>query len=82
MGERDYFYFRSFGKKSLERNEREVEEDWAQFHQRSTCRFNSRSSQKGKKIDNFTVSFTLLGSAHVKAVRRTLMKLTPGRNKL
>ncbi len=31
-----------------------------------------------KKIDNLTVFFTLLGSARVKAVRRTLVKLTPG----
>jgi len=32
-----------------------------------------------KKIGNLTVFFTLLGSASVKAVRRTLMKLSPGR---
>jgi len=31
-----------------------------------------------KKIDNLTVFFTLLGSASVKVVRRTLMKLSPG----
>ena len=31
-----------------------------------------------KKIDNLTVFFTLLGSLRVKAVRRTLMKLSPG----
>jgi len=30
-----------------------------------------------KKIDNLTVFSTLLGSARVKAVRRTLMKLSP-----
>jgi len=35
-------------------------------------------SQKLKKIDNLTVFFTLLGAAHVKAVQRTLMKLSPG----
>ncbi len=29
-----------------------------------------------KKIENLTVFFTLLGSAHVKAVHRTLMKLS------
>ncbi len=40
--------------------------------------FYACSSQRRKKIDDFTVSFTLLGSARVKAVRRTLMKLTPG----
>jgi len=31
-----------------------------------------------KKIDNLTVFFTRLGSACVKAVHRTLMKLSPG----
>jgi len=31
-----------------------------------------------KKIENLTVSFTLLGSALIKAVCRTLMKLSPG----
>jgi len=31
-----------------------------------------------KKIENLTVFFTLLGSARVKAVHRTLMKLSPG----
>ncbi len=31
-----------------------------------------------KKIDNLTVFFTLLRSVSVKAVRRTLMKLSPG----
>ena len=32
-----------------------------------------------KKIENLTVFFTLLGSEGVKAVRRILMKLSPGR---
>jgi hypothetical protein len=32
-----------------------------------------------KKIENLTVVFMPLGSAHVKAVRRTLMKLCPDR---
>jgi len=31
-----------------------------------------------KKIDNLSIFFMLLGSAHVKAVCRTLMKLTTG----
>jgi hypothetical protein len=31
-----------------------------------------------KKIDNLTDFFTLLGSARLKAVRRTLIKLSPG----
>jgi len=34
--------------------------------------------QKRKKTDDLTAFFTLLGSARVKAVRRTLMKLSPG----
>jgi hypothetical protein len=33
-----------------------------------------------KKIDNLTVFFMLLGSVQIKAVRRILMKLTPGVN--
>ncbi len=36
-------------------------------------------SRKRKKTDDLTVLFTLLGSARVKAVCRTLVKLTPGR---
>jgi len=31
------------------------------------------------RIDNLTVFFTLLGSVHVKAVHRMLMKLSPKR---
>ncbi len=31
-----------------------------------------------KKIDNLTVFFALLGSARVKVISRTLMKLIPG----
>jgi len=53
---------------------------WAQFHQRSTYSFYARRSRKRKKIDDFTVFFTLLSSAHVKAALKTLMKLTPGVN--
>jgi len=33
-----------------------------------------------KKIDNLTVNFMHLGSAHVKAAHKTLMKWTPGVN--
>jgi len=33
-----------------------------------------------KKIENLTVSFTLLGSASLKAVQIKLMKLSPGFN--
>jgi hypothetical protein len=33
-----------------------------------------------KNTDDLTVLFALLGSAHAKAARRTLMKLTPGVN--
>jgi len=35
-------------------------------------------SQKHKKPDNLTVFFALSESVHVKAARKTLMKLTPG----
>jgi len=49
-----------------------------QFHQRSTYSFYAHRSQKRKKdTDDLTVFFTLLGSTSAKAVRSTLMKLTP-----
>jgi len=50
-----------------------------QFHQCSTCSFYACWSQKRKKnIDTLTVIFTHFWSAHAKAARRTLMKLSPG----
>jgi len=45
-----------------------------------TRRFYKRSSQKHKSQSSCQYLFTLLGSACVKAVRRTLMKLSPGVN--
>jgi len=57
-------------------------ETMAQFHQHSTYSFYARRSQKHKKIDNLTVFLTLLGSVSIKAVRRTLMKLSPCRKTL
>ncbi len=45
-----------------------------QFHQHSTYSFYACRSRKHKKL---TVSFTRLGSVRIKAVRRTLMKLSP-----
>ncbi len=36
-----------------------------------------RRSQKRKMTNNLTVIFVLLGSTHVKAACKTLMKLTP-----
>ncbi len=39
--------------------------------------FYARRSRKRKKTDDLTVFFMLLGSVSVKAVRRTLMKLSP-----
>ncbi len=51
-------------------------ETWAQFHQRSTYSFYTRRSQKRKKYSHQYL-FTLSGSESVKAVHRTLMKLTP-----
>jgi len=44
-----------------------------QFHQH----FYIGRSQKRKMTDGLTAFFTLLGSARVKAARRTLVKLTP-----
>ncbi len=41
--------------------------------------FTRADRECAKKNYNFTVCLTLLGSAHVKAVQRTLMKLTPNR---
>ena len=37
-------------------------------------------TENGKKLLDLTVFFALLGSAGVKAARRTLVKLTPGRD--
>jgi len=54
-----------------------------QFHQCFKYSFYSRRSQKCKKIQlGHKYLFTLLGSASIKAVRRMLMKLNPGREKL
>jgi len=50
-----------------------------QSHQHFTYSFYARRSQKCKKIQlSHKYLFTLLGSASVNAVRRTLMKLSPG----
>ncbi len=43
-----------------------------------TLSFYARRSQKHKKTDDLTVFFTLLGPASIKAIHRTLMKLSPG----
>jgi hypothetical protein len=49
------------------------------IHQCFTSNFYTRADPKSaKKTDNLTVFFALLGSALVKAVCRTLMKLIPG----
>jgi len=42
--------------------------------------FNARKSQKHKKCSQVVSLFALLGSAHVKAVRKMLVKLTRGVN--
>ena len=55
-----------------------MRETWGQFHQHSTSSFYARRSQNPIKLLNFTVFFALLGSASVKAARRTLVKLNPG----
>ncbi len=52
---------------------------WCQFHQRFTYSFCARrdpESVRTQSSDQYL--FTLLGSTSVKAVRRTLMKLSPG----
>ncbi len=50
-----------------------------QFHQSFTRSFYTCRSQKRKKIQlSHQYLFTLSGSTSVKAVRRTLMKLSPG----
>jgi len=49
-----------------------------QFHQCFTSSFYPHRSQKHKKTESLTEYFAPLGSAHVKAAHRTLMKLTPG----
>jgi len=48
-----------------------------QFHQRSTYSFYVRGAQKCKRDSEVVNLFTLLGTTHVKAVIRTLMKLSP-----
>jgi len=53
--------------------------NWGQFHQCSMSIFYACRSQKRKKLLDMTVFFALLGSAGVKAARRTLIKLTPDR---
>jgi len=50
---------------------------WARFHQHFTRNFYAPDPQSAKKTDNFTVFFAFLGSAHVKALRKMLVKLTP-----
>jgi len=50
----------------------------AQFHQHSTYSFYARGAQKFKKDSQVISLFMLSGSTSVKAVRRTLMKLTAG----
>jgi len=53
----------------------------SQFHQHSTYSFYTCRSQKRKKTQlSHQYLFTLAGSTSKKAVRRTLMKLTPGRH--
>ena len=43
-----------------------------------TCSFYACRSQKHKKLLELTVFFALLGSGYIKAVRKMLVKLTPG----
>jgi len=51
---------------------------WGQFHQQFMSSFYPHRSQKWKKDEQLDCLFlALLGSGHVKAVHRTLMKWTP-----
>ena len=54
---------------------------WAQFHQCSTSSFYTFRSRKRKKAARLNSLFALLVSAGIKATRRTLTKLTPGRDR-
>ncbi len=54
-----------------------ITETRCQFHQRFMRCFYARRSQKRKKQLSHQYLFTLSGSAHVKAVCRTLIKLKP-----
>ena len=52
---------------------------WCQFHQRFTYSFCARRDPESVRTQSsHQYLFTLLGSTSVKAVRRTLMKLSPG----
>ncbi len=63
---------------TVDSSEREIE-TWGQFHQCLTRTFYARKSRKRKKVQlSHQYLFTLSGSACVKAVLRTLMKLSPG----
>ncbi len=54
---------------------------WAQFHQHSLSSFYAHRSQVHKKRQSSQLChLALLGPTSVKAVHRTLMKLTPGIN--
>ena len=46
-----------------------------------TSSFYKWRSQNCKKLQDLTVSFALLGSAHIKAAHKMLLKLTPDLNK-
>ncbi len=66
--------------KSFSKNVDEIDTK-CQCHRHFTCSVYTRRSQKRKKIQlSHQYLFTLLGSAGAKAVRRTLMKLSPGCN--
>ena len=50
---------------------------FSQFHQQFTSSICERRSRKRKKLLDLTVFFALLGSAHLKAACKMLLKLTP-----
>ena len=49
-----------------------------QFHQYVYAQLLRKQVSKGKKLLDLTVFFVLLGSAHVKAARKMMVKLTQG----
>ena len=53
---------------------------WSQIHQRVYTQLLRMQIQKHKKESQFKQLCVLLGSAGVKALRRMMVKLTPGAN--
>jgi len=52
--------------------------NWSQFHQHSMSSYAHADPESAKNTAKSSVFFALLGSGRVKAVRKMLVKLTPG----